>query len=238
MRSMSSYSCQEVMAIASIDKDKQRLAELFASVARIPKAKMEKALKENDIRDLIKNPGLLSPTIAEVERIELLQEYRQLYATLSHFEKKYQIKTPEDAAIYLEPTLGERDYEVVVSLLLDTRNNVIKQLVVADGQLDSAFINPRKIVRDALLYNAKAMILAHNHPSGDPKPSPDDMNSTQNLTSIMGSIGITVLDHIVIGRNDFASMKQLGMFPGMQQSIREQDVTYGMRSSRDKKRCR
>lgn len=235
---MSSFSWLGVITIASIEKDKQRLAELFASVARIPKPKMEKALKDNDIRDLIKNPGLLSPTIAELERIELLQEYRQLYTTLSHFETKYKITTPEDAAIYLEPTLAERDHEVVVSLLLDTRNNVIKQLVVADGQIDSAMINPRKIVRDALLYNAKAMILAHNHPSGDPKPSQDDINATTNLTGILSTMGITVLDHIVIGRNDFSSLKQLGMFPGMQQSIREQDVKYGTRSSKGKGKCR
>ena len=138
----------------------------------------------------------------------------------------------------MEPTLGERDHEIVVSLLLDTRNNVIKQLVVADGQIDSAFINPRKIVRDALLYNAKALILGHNHPSGDPKPSQDDINATTNLTGILSTMGITVLDHIVIGRNDFSSLKQLGMFPGMQQSIREQDVKYGTRSTKDKGSCR
>jgi hypothetical protein len=76
---MNSFSWLGVITIASIEKDKQRLAELFASVARIPKPKMEKALKDNDIRDLIKNPGLLSPTIAELERIELLQEYRSSY---------------------------------------------------------------------------------------------------------------------------------------------------------------
>ena len=116
--------------------------------------------------------------------------------------------------------------------------NVIKQLVVADGQIDSAMINPRKIVRDALLYNAKAMILAHNHPSGDPKPSQDDINATTNLTGILSTMGITVLDHIVIGRNDFSSLKQLGMFPGMQQSIREQDVKYGTRSLKDNGKCR
>ena len=94
MISMNSFSWLGVITIASIDKDKHRLADLFASVARIPTPKMETALKDTDLRDLIKNPGLLSPTIAELERIELLQEYRQLYTTLSHFETKYKITTP------------------------------------------------------------------------------------------------------------------------------------------------
>ena len=78
----------------------------------------------------------------------------------------------------------------------------------------------------------------HFHPSGDPKPSQDDINATTNLTGILSTMGITVLDHIVIGRNDFSSLKQLGMFPGMQQSIREQDVKYGTRSLKDNGKCR
>lgn len=197
----------------SMHEDEQRLADLFMKVAKIPKDKLEKALAENNIRDILVNPALLSPTNMELERIITLQEFRKLYTSLDYFEQKYQIKSPTDAAAYLQPTLADRDYEIAVGLMLDTRNHVIKQLIIGEGTLDSATIQPRKLAKDALLYNAKSVILAHNHPSGDPHPSKEDIDTTRIISEILSGLGIAVMDHIVIGKNDFSSLKQMDMLP-------------------------
>ena len=197
----------------SMHEDEQKLADLFMKVAKIPKEKLDKALAENNIREILINPALLSPTPGEIERILALQEFRKLYIALDHFEKRYQIRTPMDAAAYLQPTLADREFEIVVGLMLDTRNNVIKQLTLGEGTLDAAIIQPRKLAKDALLYNAKSVILAHNHPSGDPKPSQEDIETTRLFSNALAGLDIMVMDHIVIGKNDFASLKQMGIFP-------------------------
>jgi DNA repair protein RadC len=205
--------------------DEQRLTEIFIKIIRIPKEKIDRALAENNIRDILRNPVLLEPTPAELDRIFLLQEFRNLYLTLDHFEKKYQIRTPMDAVAFLQPTLADREFEIVVGLMLDTRNNVIKQMTIGEGTLDSAVIQPRKLAKDAILYNAKSVILAHNHPSGDSNPSQDDIDTTKQFTSVLSGLGIMVMDHIVIGKNSYSSLKEMGVFPNAS-SIREGQVKY------------
>ena len=130
-----------------------------------------------------------------------------------------------DAVAFLQPTLADREFEIVVGLMLDTRNNVIKQMTIGEGTLDSAVIQPRKLAKDAILYNAKSVILAHNHPSGDSNPSQDDIDTTKQFTSVLSGLGIMVMDHIVIGKNSYSSLKEMGIFPNAS-SIREDQVKY------------
>lgn len=205
--------------------DEQRLAELFMKITRIPKEKLDRSLAENNIRDILRNPALLEPSPAELDRILALHEFRKLFTTLDHFEKRYQIRTPMDAVAFLQPTLADREFEIVVGLMLDTRNNVIKQLTIGEGTLDAAVIQPRKLAKDAILYNAKSVILAHNHPSGDPNPSQDDINTTRQFSSVLSGLGILVMDHIVIGKNGYASLKEMGVFPDAA-TVRDSQVKY------------
>lgn len=194
-------------------EDEQRLADIFSKVAKIPEAKMKQALTDNNIREILINPVLLEPTPAEYERILMLQEFRKLYKLLEYFEQKYTIRTPEDAAAFLQPILSDRDCEIVVGVMLDRRNAVIKQLTISEGTLGEATLEPRKIARAAIIYNASAVILAHNHPSGNAHPSQLDIDATQQVSDTMSKLGISVLDHIVIGKPDFVSLRQLGMMP-------------------------
>ena len=197
----------------SMREDEQILADIFAKVSRIPETKINQTLAEHNIRDVLNNPLLLNPTPAEYERILQLQEFRKLYTVLEHFETKYKIHTPADAAAYLQPTLADRDYEVVVGIMLDKRNSVIKQLTLSEGSLGEATIDPRKVARAAIIYNASSVILAHNHPSGNAEPSQLDIDATRIVSDSLSGLGIQILDHIVIGRPDFTSLRQLGMMP-------------------------
>ncbi len=122
------------------------------------------------------------------------------------------IRSPQDVATVVGEFLKETDREHFVTLLLDTKNAVIGINTVSVGILDSALVHPREVYKAAILANAASIILAHNHPSGDPTPSAEDKRVTQRLHEAGQLLGIEVLDHIVIGENGrFCSLKERGM---------------------------
>ena len=96
-------------------------------------------------------------------------------------------------------------------LFLDKKNRLIADEVLGEGTVDRAPVYPREIMKRALTLEATAVILAHNHPSGDPTPSQSDINMTNDIIEAMKPIGITVHDHLIIGRDNIASFRTLGL---------------------------
>ena len=95
-------------------------------------------------------------------------------------------------------------------LLLDTRNNVMGQRVIYQGNVKSSVVRPAEVFRDAIIESAPNIIVAHNHPGGDPTPSPEDVSITQELTAAGKLLGINLMDHLVIGGDRFVSLKGTG----------------------------
>lgn len=124
------------------------------------------------------------------------------------------IGSPDDAAAYLMDKLRFLRKEHFVTLLLDTKHRVIGEDVVSVGSLNASIVHPREIFRSALKKSAAAVICAHNHPSGDPTPSPEDVQVTERLVSAGSILGIPVLDHIVIGDKRYISMRERGLIAG------------------------
>ncbi len=122
-----------------------------------------------------------------------------------------QVTSDADAARLLRPDLEVLDREHFVVMLLDTKNRVIGFNVVAVGTIDSALVSPRETFKPALLANATAIIVAHNHPSGDPTPSPEDIAVTRQLVAAGKLLDIEVLDHLIIGEGRFVSLKERGL---------------------------
>lgn len=110
--------------------------------------------------------------------------------------------------------LGDRmrhlDREHIVVILLDTKNHVLGSEVVSVGSLDASIVHPREVFKPAIRRSASAIILAHNHPSGDPTPSEADFKCTSRLAEAGQVLGIAVLDHVIIGDGGFASLRQIG----------------------------
>ncbi len=100
---------------------------------------------------------------------------------------------------FLKNHLEDKDREYFVALLLDIRNKVLAVHHVSIGTLNSTLITPRELFKAAILVGAASVILAHNHPSGDPLPSLEDIETTRNLAAAGKIIGIQVLDHIIVG---------------------------------------
>jgi DNA repair protein RadC len=97
------------------------------------------------------------------------------------------------------------------ALLLNTKNEVLKQVTVASGGLDAALAMPRDVFRQAVREAASAVIVCHNHPSGDPEPSPEDIRITERLRDAAEIIGLRFLDHVVFGDNRWVSLQERGL---------------------------
>jgi DNA repair protein RadC len=120
------------------------------------------------------------------------------------------VRSPEDAAAVLREVIGDYDRETFAVLLLDTKNRLIAVHIASIGLLDSAPVHPREIFKAAILANARAVILGHNHPSGDPQPSAQDIRVTRLLAEAGRLLEIRVLDHIIVGDGTHVSLRARG----------------------------
>ncbi len=117
---------------------------------------------------------------------------------------------PRLAFSYLQTLLQDVEHEVFSAVFLDSQHRVIRFEALFHGTIDSASVYPREVVKRALGCNAAAVILVHNHPSGDPDPSDADRRITQRLKDALGLVEIRVIDHIVVGSEGCASFAELG----------------------------
>ncbi|MBE9526782.1 MAG: DNA repair protein RadC [Proteobacteria bacterium] len=126
-------------------------------------------------------------------------------------EKQSAITSPHDTRQFLKSQLRDRSYEVFAAIFLDNRHQVIKFEELFRGTIDGASVYPREVVKKALEYNAAAMIVAHNHPSGIAEPSHADEQITQRLNKALALVDIRLLDHLVIGEGEVISLAERGI---------------------------
>ena len=123
------------------------------------------------------------------------------------------INTPHDVYSLLGPEMSGLAQEQLRVLLLDRRNQVLGQRVVYQGNVFSSVVRPAEVFRPAVVESLPAVIVAHNHPSKDPDPSPEDVMITRKLKQAAELLDIELLDHIVIGGKRFVSLKERGLMP-------------------------
>lgn len=120
-------------------------------------------------------------------------------------------RTPDDAGRYLLPRFSTKSVEEFGLLVLDTRNRLKRSQVVSKGSLNGSLVHPREVYREAVALQAAGLILFHNHPSGDPTPSREDIDLTRRLREAGKIMGIEVLDHIILGAARYVSLKERGL---------------------------
>ncbi|MCP8617014.1 DNA repair protein RadC [Salirhabdus salicampi] len=125
-------------------------------------------------------------------------------------EEKYVVRQPVDVAGYIMDELRHLKQEHFIALYLDTKNQIIHQQTLFIGSLNASIVHPREIFKEAVKRSAASIICAHNHPSGDPTPSQEDIQITKRISECGKMIGIEVLDHIVIGNGRYVSLKEKG----------------------------
>ncbi len=163
-------------------------------------------LAEASIEDLAAIHGI---GLAKASQVKAAVELGRRVALKSKGVKPV-IKTPEDVAELLMEQMRHLDREHFVALLLDTKNQVLYQETISVGSLNASIVHPRELFKQAIKKSAAAVILVHNHPSGDPNPSAEDLAITIRLVEVGELLGISVLDHIIIGDQKHYSLKREG----------------------------
>lgn len=130
---------------------------------------------------------------------------------LTQQAQRFQIKSPSDVAQLLMVEMSHLEQEHLRTVLLDTKNRVQAVPTIYIGSLNASLIRVGEVFRDALKHNSAALIVAHNHPSGDPTPSPEDVLVTREIVSAGQLLDIEVLDHLVIGQGRYVSMRERGL---------------------------
>lgn len=144
--------------------------------------------------------------IAKASQILALFEFNKRHNLSKQNGKS--IKSPKDVYDYIHPKLNDIDKENFIVLHLDTKNKIIKDEIISIGTLNSSLVHPREVFKSAIKESANSIILVHNHPSGDSKPSIEDKEITEKLYDAGELLNIKVLDHVIIGKDEYYSFNE------------------------------
>ncbi|MED3832074.1 RadC family protein [Peribacillus frigoritolerans] len=163
-------------------------------------------LKEASVEELTVIKG-----IGEAKAIQILASV-ELGRRINNLndQDRYVIRSPEDGANYCMEDMRFLSQEHFVCLYLNTKNQVLQKTTVFIGSLNASIVHPREVFKEAFKRSAASIICLHNHPSGDPSPSREDIEVTKRLVECGKIIGIEVLDHIIIGEHKYVSLKEKG----------------------------
>ena len=138
--------------------------------------------------------------------LKLFQAISERYSKELVSEKEL-LNSPKLVAKFLQDSIGREKREYFVILFLDSRNNLIKKNI-SIGSLNTSIVHPREVFKEAIRVSAAQIVIGHNHPSGDPEPSPEDVALTRRLEDAAKIFGIDLLDHIVVTTNTFSSFRE------------------------------
>ncbi|BCJ95041.1 UPF0758 protein YsxA [Anaerocolumna cellulosilytica] len=149
--------------------------------------------------------------IGRVKAIQLLciAELTKRMAKATN-EGKLKLITPESVANYYMEQMRHLTREIVYLVMLDSKSNLLKDMIISSGTVSSSLLSPREIFLNALKYEAVNVILLHNHPSGDPTPSREDIQTTKRIKEAGNLVGVRLMDHIIIGDNKYISLCEQG----------------------------
>ncbi len=201
-RGAESLSAQEILALIlgrgvkgeSVMVTAQKLLSKFGSLRGIADGSVEELSQVNGI-----GPAKAAQLKAAFELSRRLAEAPR--------QARPQVQSPEDVVSVVGGALKGKKKEHFLVMLLDTRNRLIRVSTVSTGCLDSSIVHPREVFKEAVSASAASVIFVHNHPSGDPEPSPDDIELTRRLVDAGRLLGILVLDHVIVGDGNFLSLK-------------------------------
>jgi len=163
-----------------------------------------RAISHATIEELSQIKGIGLAKAAQIKACFELGKREELEPELKFFN----IKDPESVVKAIRASIKDKAKEHFKLILLNPRNKIIGISTISIGTLNASLVHPREVFKDAIVHSAASVVLAHNHPSGDPDPSEDDLKITKKLVDSGKILGIEVLDHIIIAKNDFCSFKE------------------------------
>jgi len=166
-----------------------------------------KAISQATIEELSQIKGIGLAKAAQIKACFELGKREDLELEMINFD----IKNPESVVKAIRASIKDKAKEHFKLILLNPRNKIIRISTISIGTLNASLVHPREVFKDAIVHSAASVVLAHNHPSGDPEPSEDDVTITKRLIEAGKILGIEVIDHIIITKNGFFSFKEKGL---------------------------
>lgn len=204
-------SNQELLAITVstgvVKKDGKKYTAIDLAVKLLKEFDSLKGIAQADFAQLTEVDGI-GP--AKACQIMAAFELGKRVAMFSNNMKPI-IRQPTDVFDYFRDQMSLLPTEVFRVVALDTKNRIIKEKIITEGTLNASIVHPRDVFRFAVVNSAASIILLHNHPSGDPSPSQEDISITRRLVEIGKLMEISVLDHLIIGGGKFVSLKEMGL---------------------------
>ncbi len=166
-----------------------------------------KAISEATIEELSQIKGIGFAKAVQIKACFELGKRKDLEPELRDFD----IKEPQSVVKAIRASIKDKAKEHFKLILLNTRNKILGISTISIGSLNASIVHPREVFKDAIVHNAYSVVLAHNHPSGDPEPSEDDLTITKRFIEAGKILGIEVIDHIIITKTGFFSFKEKGL---------------------------
>ncbi|MFO7983257.1 MAG: DNA repair protein RadC [Desulfuromonadales bacterium] len=148
---------------------------------------------------------------AKAAEVQAVFEIARRHGTEA-LEQGAQYASPVEVFRHFHPRLCDHKKESFIALLLDSKNRLIREVTISEGSLTASIVHPREVFSPVIRESAAAVLFVHNHPSGDPTPSSEDIEITTRLRDAGTLMGVRVLDHIIIGREKFVSLAERGVF--------------------------
>lgn len=202
-----SLSTSELLALIIRTGNSSKSAVQLAEDVLAYSAKELGSLREADVQELTEIDGIGSTKACSI--VASLELARRLLGRESD-ESRISMKNPESVANLLMKDMRGLKQEHLVALLLNAKCEIESRITVSIGELTSTVVHPREVFRPAIRKGAAGIILVHNHPSGDPTPSQDDIQSTKRIMEVSKLVGIRLLDHLIIGDGRYISLRNEG----------------------------
>lgn len=198
----------ELLAIVLRNGSKERSAlQLAQDILSLYKDDGVSALGRMTAGELMCLQGIGSAKAAEV--MAAVELGKRLNVHISR--QRAMVTCPEDAADYAMPRFRYEDREHFAVILLNVKNHILSMPVISVGSLTASVVHPREVFKAAIQQTAASIILVHNHPSGDPTPSKEDIEVTARMVQVGRVMDIPVLDHIILGNDNYISLKEKGV---------------------------
>ncbi|WP_339245689.1 DNA repair protein RadC [Paenibacillus sp. FSL R10-2796] len=165
----------------------------------------------SELFDVTEHELLTIRGIGKAKSRQILSALQLARALNAPTQQVYTIRSPKDAADLMMPELSYLQREHFVVLFLNTKNRVIGKETIAIGSLDSCIVSPMQVYKAAVKRSSAAIIAVHNHPSGDPTPSREDIALTERLVNAGEIMGVQLLDHLIIANENYCSLKERGL---------------------------